>query len=362
MSGLPDLVQPNIAGNFLSSYYTARQQQQAEQDRARKMQREDVADSQQSQMFNMNLSNAQIEHGLKAAELKLQLLGSIAPGDAQGFEAAKAQYSQATGVPLESMANLTIAQLPQLREQGGQELKHLQLLATKANIYQSNAAANASNAQAEYVRAGKGQFGKPMPQQLQKAENDMLEKVQIAANNNADVSGIISNIDQGTLDPGILKNNYEKAKTFFGAVDPADTNTRNYNTFVSTMERLRNESLRLNKGVQTEGDAQRAWNELFTNINDKTVVRDQLARIAKLNERAARQQAGLVRNQRKTFFGANYQEPDWESLGINPSLLDNTPARTSFTRGGAGVFDQSQAGQAVAGQGAAGGWKIERVQ
>ena len=50
---------------------------------------------------------------------------------------------------------------------------------------------------------------------------------------------------------------------------------------------MRNESLRLNTGVQTDGDAQRAWNELFQNINDTGLVKQRLKEIQGINARAA---------------------------------------------------------------------------
>ena len=63
--------------------------------------------------------------------------------------------------------------------------------------------------------------------------------------------------------------------------------SRNFASFKSTLERLRNESLRLNTGVQTDGDAQRAWNELFQNINDTGLVQQRLAEIQGINKRGA---------------------------------------------------------------------------
>ncbi|MCY1231709.1 hypothetical protein D9M72_441690 [compost metagenome] len=38
--------------------------------------------------------------------------------------------------------------------------------------------------------------------------------------------------------------------------------------------------------MQTDGDAQRAWNELFQNINDTEVVKQRLSEIKRINERA----------------------------------------------------------------------------
>lgn len=74
----------------------------------------------------------------------------------------------------------------------------------------------------------------------------------------------------------------------------SNENSRNYASFVSTLEKLRNDSLRLNNGVQTEGDAQRAWNELFKNLNDEGVVRQRLAEIQRINNRAIEFRRGRV--------------------------------------------------------------------
>ena len=43
----------------------------------------------------------------------------------------------------------------------------------------------------------------------------------------------------------------------------------------------------MNTGVQTDGDAQRAWNELFQNINDTDLVKQRLAEIKNINKRGA---------------------------------------------------------------------------
>lgn len=358
---------PSPVENFLSSYGAAQQmQRQREQDARQKViqGREDVQYGQQQ--------------NLQAIDQLGAVLDKIPDGDAGAFgQAVKFAVDNKLVDPNEA-AKYTVNDLPRIRALSQQARAlakqrqdadlagrkfNLDERVANANINQSNASADASRAQADYIRSGKGRQAQQLPRNWQDKETELLQNVQVAANNNADVSNVISQIDSGNLDPGLLKNNYEKAKTFFGSVDPADVNTRNYNLFISTMERLRNESLRLNKGVQTEGDAQRAWNELFTNINDKVVVRDQLARIAKLNERAARQNAGLIRSRRKQFFGKDYQEPDWQDLGVDPSLLETQQAPTTFTRGGAGVFSDTQAGKPIGGTpGGEDGWSIKRIR
>lgn len=50
-----------------------------------------------------------------------------------------------------------------------------------------------------------------------------------------------------------------------------------------------NHNVTLQRSIQTEGDAIRAWNELLTNLNDKKAVRQRLYQIVQINNRAAKQ-------------------------------------------------------------------------
>lgn len=58
---MPELQQPDIVGNFLSSYYTAQQKQQADADRQRNMMRQDRADSMAEQQFKWNIDDRQLQ-------------------------------------------------------------------------------------------------------------------------------------------------------------------------------------------------------------------------------------------------------------------------------------------------------------
>lgn len=313
------------------------------------------------------LAKARETNGRMAA-----LLNAVQGGQISLDQAKQIAVSE-LGVDPGRVANITEADIPgfiaqtqtvaeQLDRADKERAYQLDASRTRAQTARDYAAADASRANADFIRSGKGAGTfRPLPQRLQSSENEWLEKAQIASNNNADVATYIGKIDAGEFDPGVLKNRYEQAKSFFGVVDPNDVNARNYNVFLSTMERLRNESLRLNKGVQTEGDAQRAWNELFQNINDKTVVRDQLARIAALNERAARQMLALARNQRKSFFGRAYEEPDWSELGVNPSFLE-APREPVTSFSGSGVFSDAPGVQSPTAPVVPQGWSIKRVK
>jgi hypothetical protein len=74
--------------------------------------------------------------------------------------------------------------------------------------------------------------------------------------------------------------------------------SRNYASFQAALEKLRNDSLRLNRGVQTEGDAVRAWNELVKNINDPKVVKQRLEEIIRNNKVAAEYRRNVIQQRR----------------------------------------------------------------
>jgi len=116
-----------------------------------------------------------------------------------------------------------------------------------------------------------------------RTQDEHLESIRAASAINTQFDHIERQLDSGQLRLGPWEN--------FGAgvenaVGMSDQNARNYASFRATLERARNDSLRLNKGVQTEGDAQRAWNELVSNINDPKVVRQRLEEIKRYNEMA----------------------------------------------------------------------------
>jgi len=142
---------------------------------------------------------------------------------------------------------------------------------------------------------------KPLPPAALKMQQEALDAIGTAGTINADLASVEGLIDTGKLDFGPVSNLKNKALNAAGA---STEQSRNFATFQSTLEKLRNDSLRLNKGVQTDGDAQRAWNELLQNINDPEVVKQRLAEIQKINERvAALQQMNI--DQIRANYGAD---------------------------------------------------------
>lgn len=128
------------------------------------------------------------------------------------------------------------------------------------------------------------QGGGQLPTQALKMQNELLDEIGIAGNIRSDIGALDGQLATGALNIGPVTNAINAARNFTGR---SNNESQNYNTFKTTLERLRNDSLRLNKGVQTEGDAQRAWNELMGNTNDPAVVRKRLQEIQNINERGA---------------------------------------------------------------------------
>jgi hypothetical protein len=114
-------------------------------------------------------------------------------------------------------------------------------------------------------------------------QQEALDALGVASSVNADLGALEQQIEAGELDFGPVSNLTNTARNMAGM---SNAKSRNFATFKSSLERLRNESLRLNAGVQTEGDAQRAWNELFQNINDTDLVKQRLKEIQATNKKA----------------------------------------------------------------------------
>lgn len=67
-----------------------------------------------------------------------------------------------------------------------------------------------------------------------------------------------------------------------------------YGLFRTNVSELVNESLRLNTGVQTEGDAKRTAESIMRNINNPTYVAERLAELKALNERAIKSREDAI--------------------------------------------------------------------
>ena len=167
----------------------------------------------------------------------------------------------------------------------------------------------------------KNPSAKPMPATAVKLQNEEMEALKTANSISADLGSVIDTIESGQLKLGPVQNKISGAMNWLGN---SDENSRNFATFQSTLEKLRNDSLRLNKGVQTEGDAVRAWDEILKNVTDEKFVAQRLKEVQKINERAADLKK-LSIDQIRTNFGA---EPmDYSGLQSQPAILGNSPTQ-----------------------------------
>jgi hypothetical protein len=171
---------------------------------------------------------------------------------------------------------------------------------------------------------------KPIPATALKMQQESLDAIGTANSINADLDAITTQIDSGKLSFGPMSN---LANSAMNATGFSSEESRNFASFKSNLEKLRNDPLRLNKGVQTDGDAQRAWNELFTNINDTKLVQQRLGEIKRLNERAV-QLRKLDIDAVRTNYG--HEPLDVSGYEKQPATLNggaSSPAKSKITVG-----------------------------
>ena len=148
---------------------------------------------------------------------------------------------------------------------------------------------------------------------LQKAEEDDIFALETSKNINKDVDKFDNLIADGKLEFGVVDTMGDFARGVLGLQGEEEINTSKFKSFIS---KLRNDSLRLNKGVQTEGDAQRVMDELFDafDSNDGKVIQEKLKEIKVINERAIELRKRQIKNRRKS---QNVKDFDFSLLQDN---------------------------------------------
>lgn len=136
---------------------------------------------------------------------------------------------------------------------------------------------------------------------LQKEEDNDFSMIDGATAAASDIAPVINNLKSGTLQLGALRNAWNASRNFFGSSTPE---SQAYAELERGITRITNESLRLNKGVQTEGDAQRAAKEVLAAFgkNDTALMTKALEDLQRINIRAAENKA-LGIDRRRTSQG-----------------------------------------------------------
>lgn len=159
--------------------------------------------------------------------------------------------------------------------------------------------------------------GKPMTASAIKTQNELIGDMSIAEGNKADTGAIIDALDSKKLDLGPIDNLVSRGLQASGM---STQNSRNFETFKNSLEARRNASLRLNKGTQTEGDSERAWNEIMTNLTDNDFVSKRLKEVQNMDERASTFK-NLQIDQLRSEYGLSEYDPSKIKSAAKPSLI-----------------------------------------
>jgi len=153
---------------------------------------------------------------------------------------------------------------------------------------------------------------KPLPVEALKLQQTALDNLS-AANSAQQLAKNLSNqVEKGELNLSPTSNFFNNVRNFAGKSTPESTKLADMKT---ALEKLRNDTLRLNKGVQTEGDAERAMNEVVQSINDPAVFQSAMQRLESINNRAAELQKVQVNDLRANFKVQPYDFSPIDQMG-----------------------------------------------
>jgi hypothetical protein len=168
-------------------------------------------------------------------------------------------------------------------------------------IQQGNLALQAQNAQFQQEMKRKEaeakeevRKNKPLPSYLAKEEEADFSAASAAANIATDAYGYINRIKTGEIKFGVKDRASIRARQLAGSGAPDVIAREEYDRFV---ENLVNESLRLNKGTQTEGDAVREAKALKSS-ESKEAAASAMKRLIEINTRRAEGAAISVEKRR----------------------------------------------------------------
>jgi hypothetical protein len=220
-------------------------------------------------------------------------------------------------------------QLNVFRAQGLENSRAAQQLAQSTKNLQEQ------NAQFERDRKEEERKNRPLPSNLAKAEEEDYGTAQASANLATDTNRVINQIKSGEIKFGLKDRASIRARQVFGSQDPDVIARENYDKFLLV---LTNESLRLNKGTQTEGDAERAAKELLSSESPEAAA-SAMNRLLEVNVRRAQNAANSVERRRANAGFPSPREPvqvpqfdvhiinntDYNSFLKNPKFPSGTP-------------------------------------
>jgi len=156
---------------------------------------------------------------------------------------------------------------------------------------------------------------KPLPVGALKMQNEGLDAVAAASGTSELAKALQAQADTGQLKLGPVSNMINAGRNAVGLSNPESIA---YGTMGTSLEKLRNDTLRLNKGVQTEGDAVRAMNEVIASKNDPKLFSAAMQKLDAVNQRAQELQKLQVNTIRNNY---NAQPYNFEQMNALPSPI-----------------------------------------
>ena len=173
---------------------------------------------------------------------------------------------------------------------------------------------------------------KPLPVGALKMQDDALEALGGANTVAAETARLSKLVKDGVLELGPVTNTTSRLRNFAGMSSPA---SQNYADMTTSLETIRNNTLLLHKGVQTEGDAIRAMNQVTATRNDPVAFAQAMDKLNKINQQAAALQKNRINSVRQNYGAPQYDFGNMGPAGqatMPPAVP--TPGADSVPQGG----------------------------
>ena len=245
--------------------------------------------------------------------------GTIDPEKVDGIVTKLAESTQRVQQFEQNQAQIKSNQalMDSYRQQGLQNSQAYLAIAQSNNaLAQQNAAFNRQMKQDEIVRKQEEKANKPLRPDLAKDEEADYARASEARNLAVEAYDYVNSIKAGNIKFGLKDRASIAARSALGSNDP-DVVARN--DFERFKTRLVNESLRLNKGTQTEGDAQRSIKEL-QGAESEVDAAKAINTLAELNARKVSDAQKSI-ERRRVNAGSRLPEVPIETLRFEPQTF-----------------------------------------
>ena len=184
---------------------------------------------------------------------------------------------------------------------------------------------------------------KPLPIGALKIQNEALQNIGTIGQTNTNIDKIIKDIDRGGLKTDLLNRGVSNAMNYAGTSTPQ---SRALASYQANLKKMVNDSLLLAKGVQTEGDAQRAADAILAAPNDTAAVKERLQELKQINERSKDLQKMNVNTVRQNYGAGGFDFTPYEGT---PELakIQNPNAEKIKAAFQAGKMTEAQARAAI---------------